>query len=129
VKTGEIYGRMTDRNCIIVRQRKVYDWVERFQGGREIVDDYDARSAGTSTVTRVEFKEDIYKRIRDNLRISNDETASEISVTYGKKLCKYGLRGKRKYFILMELGNFLSDRSVDQNFEKQGDYIDTKRHD
>jgi hypothetical protein len=50
---------------ICMSQREVYRWVERFRRGRTIVDD--ALSGRTSGVTCVEIKDQIDKRIRDNL--------------------------------------------------------------
>jgi hypothetical protein len=70
-------------------QRKVYEWVEILKGGRKSVD---ASSGRLSTATCVEVKEQNDYRVRDNRRISVDETASDMSTTHGKNRCKNGLR-------------------------------------
>jgi hypothetical protein len=74
-------------NCM--SQRKVYGWVERFKWERKSAaaaaaaaaddDDYMVCVLDGQTVTRVQVKEQIYQRIRDNRRISNDGTASQMS--------------------------------------------------
>jgi hypothetical protein len=77
VKTSEIYREMTFRygnNCM--NKKKVYEWVERFIGGRiSFVDDSCPGCA--STVTCVEVNEQIYQHIWNNRRIS-------ISISRGK---------------------------------------------
>jgi hypothetical protein len=49
-------------------------------------------SGRSSTVKSVEVKEQINQRIRDNLRISNDKTASEMRISVGTNLCKGDLK-------------------------------------
>jgi hypothetical protein len=49
------------------------------------------RSGRPSTVTCITIKEQIVQRIRDNRRISTDETALETDIVYGKKRCKNDL--------------------------------------
>jgi hypothetical protein len=46
-------------------------------------------------------KEQIEQWFPDNRAISIDKTAFELSNSYGKKLCKNGLRPNQRYLILM----------------------------
>jgi hypothetical protein len=73
VKISEIYGQMTVQygdNCM--SPRKVYEWVENFEGGRTIVDG-DARPGRPSAVTRVKVKEQV------------EESARAVDISHGKK--------------------------------------------
>jgi hypothetical protein len=55
---------------------EVYDWVEIFKGVRTNFDDERCELPSTATCA-AEGKELIDKRIRDNRRISTDQTTSE----------------------------------------------------
>jgi hypothetical protein len=50
------------------------------------------------------INEQIDQGVRDNRRISTNETASEISISHGNKQCKNDLGDRCEYFILMESG-------------------------
>jgi hypothetical protein len=56
-----------------------------------------------STATFVKAEKQSDQHIRDNRRISTDETVSETSISHGKKRSKNGLKSNQKYFILMEM--------------------------
>jgi hypothetical protein len=51
-------------------------------------------SGRLSTVSCVQVKEQLERRIRDNRKISTDETVSEMSVSHGRKQYKSNLRLK-----------------------------------
>jgi hypothetical protein len=57
-----------------------------------------ACSGRSSTVICVEVKEQIYQRIRDNRRLSTDETVSEMSIILGRRRDKNNSRPNIKYF-------------------------------
>jgi hypothetical protein len=79
VKTGEIYGRMTLQcGSNYISQENVYEWMERFEEWR--TNDRYTRSEWPPTITRVEVKELIDQRIRDNRTINTYGTAFEISM-------------------------------------------------
>lgn len=65
----------------------------------------DDTSYGLSIVTCVEVTQQIDRRIRDN---QGTKHYFWNSIVDAKKLCKYGLRLSRKYFIRVKLGNLKS---------------------
>lgn len=87
VKTGKIYRRVTVQygdNCM--SQWQVYEWVARLKGRRTSADD---RHYGRlSTVTRAEVRGQTDQHIRDNRRISTDETLSEMVMRKRKKCAR-----------------------------------------
>jgi hypothetical protein len=82
-------------NCLV--RTKVYEYVERFEGGRTSV--VDAGCGRPSTVTCVEVKHQIDRRIRDNRRISTDKTISEMSISHGKKQYKNVVQGSSENIL------------------------------
>jgi hypothetical protein len=63
----------------------------------------DVWSRRSSTVTCI--KKSINQHICENQEISTDERASKISIIYGRKQYKNGLRPNQNHLILMELIN------------------------
>jgi hypothetical protein len=59
-----------------------------------------ARSEGPSTETCIEVKEQIEQRIRDNRKISSEQTAYEMSISYGKKWHKNALNDPSENILL-----------------------------
>jgi len=56
---------------------------------------------GGHRLQRVEFKGYIDRRIRNNRRVSIDETVSEMDISHALKLFKDPLRPNRNLFFLM----------------------------
>jgi hypothetical protein len=77
-----------------VDQRKLLDGVGRYEEWWTIVDG--ERFGPLSTAVRVAFKERTDERIRDNRRISIEDTAFEVSISHGKEKYKNGFRFKSK---------------------------------
>jgi len=78
---------------------KVYDWIEKFT----------RRWTGCSCAFWAtidwkicEIKKQIDQRIRNNRKMSTDETTCEMSINHGRNQCKNGLRPNRKHCILLE---------------------------
>jgi hypothetical protein len=82
----------------------LYDLVERYKVGRTSVDDAD--SERSSTVSSVEIEQQIDQRIRDNLLLTVNETAQEMSISRGKKRYKNDLKLTRKHIIIIDSGEF-----------------------
>jgi hypothetical protein len=82
-----------------MKHSKLYEWVEESKEQRITV--HDDSSWRPSTITCVEVKEQVDQRIRNNLRISTDETISNENQSC-RNICKNGLRPKRKQFILLK---------------------------
>jgi len=70
VKHSEIYRSMTVQygdSCL--SQRRVYEWVERFQNGRQNVSD-EQRSGRPVSVATETVKQQIEQQIRDYRRVT-----------------------------------------------------------
>jgi len=63
-------------------QGRVYEWVERFQNGRQNVSDehWSGRPVSVATET---VKQQIEQRIRDYRQVTIDETAKEFNMSHG----------------------------------------------
>jgi hypothetical protein len=106
VKTGEIYGRTAVQygdNCMSQRTETDRWQHTAYKGGR--MSDVDARPERSQTVTWVQVKERIDKRIRDNWRISTDKRAPKLCINHGGMQYKNRLWPNRKHFILTESRN------------------------
>jgi transposase len=83
VKPSEIYRRTKVHygdSCL--SQGRVYEWVERFQNGRQNVSDEhrSGRPVGVATKT---VKQQSEKRIRDYRRVIIDEIAVQLNISQG----------------------------------------------
>jgi hypothetical protein len=97
VITGEIYvGIAIQCDDTYMGQVQVYEFAERFKGGRTSIDD--VPSELQSRVTYVEVKQKINERIWDNRRMSNGEIKSKSSVSHGK-MFKNRLRSSFFFFF------------------------------
>ena len=67
---------------VVLSQGRVYEWVERFQNGRQNVSDEHRRGRPVSVETET-VKRQIEQRIRDYRRVTIDEIAVEFNMTYG----------------------------------------------
>jgi len=63
-------------------QERVYEWVERFQNGRQNVSDEHRRGRSVSVATGT-VKQQIEQRIRDYRRVTIDEIAIEFNISHG----------------------------------------------
>jgi transposase len=82
VKPSEIYGRMKvqygDR-CL--SQGRVYEWVQRFQNGRQNISDEHRRGRPVSVANET-VKQQIGQRIRDYRRVTIDEIALAFNMSH-----------------------------------------------
>jgi len=82
VKPSEIYRRMKVQygdSCL--SQGRVYEWVERFQNGRQNVTD-ENRSGRPVDVATETVKQQIEQRIRDYRQVTIDEIAVELNMSH-----------------------------------------------
>ena len=83
VKRSEIYRRTNVQygdSCL--SQGRGYEWVERFQNGRQNVSDEHRRGRPVSVATET-VKQQIEQRIRDYSRVTTDEIAVAFNLSHG----------------------------------------------
>jgi len=83
VNPSEIYRRMKVQyggSCL--SQERMYEWVERFQNGRQNVSDEHRRGRPVRVATET-VKQQIEQRIRDYRRVTIDEIAIEFNMSHG----------------------------------------------
>jgi transposase len=88
VKPSEIYRRMKVQygdSCL--SQGRVYEWVERFQNRRQNVSDEHQSGRPVSVATET-VKQHFEQRIRNYRRVTIDETAVELNMSYS---CAYNI--------------------------------------
>jgi transposase len=82
VKPSEIYRRMTVQygdSCL--SQGRVYEWVERFQNGRQNVINEHRRGRSVNMATET-VKQQMEQRIRDYRQVTIDEIAVEFNMSH-----------------------------------------------
>jgi transposase len=82
-ETPEIYRRIKVLyvdSCL--SQGRVYEWVERFQNGRQNISD-EHRIGRPASVATETVKEQLEQRIRDYRRITIDEITVEFNMSHG----------------------------------------------
>ena len=82
VKPSEIYRRMKVQygdSCL--SQARVYEWVERFQNGRQNISEEHQRGRPASVATET-LKQQIKQRIRDYRRVTIDEIAVAFNMSH-----------------------------------------------
>jgi transposase len=82
VKPSEIYGRIKVQygdSCL--SQGRVYEWVERFQNGRQKISDKHHRGSPVCVATET-VKQQIWQRIRDYRRVTIDEIALAFNMSH-----------------------------------------------
>ena len=83
VKPSEIYRRMKIQyRDSFLSQGRVYEWVERFQNGRENVSD-EHRSGKPVSLATETVKQQIEQRIRDYRRVTIDKIVVELNTIHG----------------------------------------------
>jgi transposase len=83
VKPSEIYRRMKVQygdSCL--NQGRVYEWVERFQNGRQNVSD-EHQSGRPVSLANETVKQQIEQRIREYRQVTIDEIAVEFNMRHG----------------------------------------------
>jgi hypothetical protein len=73
------YREQFSMTITVKDQKKVYECVQRFKGGRTSVNN--ARPEWPTNATCIEVKDQVHERIRDNRIITTDETTSQLSTT------------------------------------------------
>ena len=82
VKTSDIYRRMEVQyvdSCL--SQERLYEWVERFQNGRQNVSDEHPSGRPISVATET-AKQQIKQRIRDYRRVTIDKIAVKFNMSH-----------------------------------------------